>query len=271
MPNFKDLTGKRYGRLTVISLAGKNRWGAYTWLCQCSCTEGNKTIVPVSSLTSGNSTSCGCLARERAIDACTKHGYAARLQRRAEYSVYYAMIQRCYNPKNPQFIDYGGRGITVSDRWKQGFEFFLEDVGHRPSNKYSIERKDNNGPYSKENCEWATIGMQSRNNRRNVFVNISGEKLVLIDALKKIDLGMSKYFYWRKRGMKPQEIIDAKVKKTLGRPEWSLTFNGQTHTGKEWAAITGIPYHTIFLRINRLGWTIERALTEPVQHQCGKN
>lgn len=118
--------------------------------------------------------SCGCLYREsaRALGySRTKHGGAVGLtrgeKRDPRYFVWVAMIQRCTNPNNKRFADYGGRGIRVCDRWRESFEHFIEDMGPRPAGPgtISIERKDNDGSYEPSNCVWATAREQKLNQR----------------------------------------------------------------------------------------------------------
>jgi hypothetical protein len=99
-----------------------------------------------------------------------------------------AMVQRCCNPKHKNFRHYGGRGITVCDRWRTNFEVFLEDMGPRPSAKHSIERKDNNGNYEPGNCVWATQREQSRNKRTNRLVEFGGQTLCVEEWAAKLGL-----------------------------------------------------------------------------------
>jgi hypothetical protein len=150
-----NLEGKRFGRFTVISLSGRSNQGQLKWLCLCDC--GKEKRVDGYNLTHGLSTSCGCYRDE----LVSTHGKCYSL----EYSSWVSMISRCTDPNRPFYKHYGGRGITICDRWRESFEAFYKDMGDRPSLDYSIERLDVNGNYEPLNCVWATQSQQMRNVR----------------------------------------------------------------------------------------------------------
>jgi hypothetical protein len=186
---FKNLVGQVFGRLTVVSYAGKYPASRTSqWNCRCEC--GVATVVDSTRLKNGATKSCGCLQRELLGERAKTHG----LSRSPEYRVWKKMRSRCGNPGEKQYADYGGRGITVCDRWQggNGFANFISDMGRRPSAKHQIDRRDNDGPYNPENCRWATAAIQRRNCRPHHLhlVELNGTSMCLTDAAQL--LGMTR-------------------------------------------------------------------------------
>lgn len=152
---YEDLTGRRYGKLEVLERAGNDSSRNARWLCRCDC--GIQTTASGSALRSGKK-SCVCLLGE-------SHGESE--PETVEYRTWGTMIGRCYNPNAPQFKHYGGRGIRVSDEWRESYLAFLAHVGRRPSDKHSIDRINNDGNYEAGNVRWATSVEQNNNKRNN--------------------------------------------------------------------------------------------------------
>ncbi len=156
-----------FDRLTVIAAAPRNHEGRKMWLCRCVCGQ-TKTVLE-KSLVRGATRSCGCLFREG--NAVT-HGYRKNGKRNKTYEIWKSLRQRCNNPNNKDYPDYGGRGITHDPRW-DSFSCFLEDMGEKPQG-LMIERIDNNGPYCKANCKWGTPEEQARNRRGARRITVDG-------------------------------------------------------------------------------------------------
>ena len=154
--------GDRYGRLFVINRQPSPDSGS-RWLCQCDC--GNTTIVRASTLKNGTTKSCGCLRKE--ITSIRNKTFAFKHGRCDEpiYAVWMSMVARCRNSRNNAYKDYGGRGITVCERWLK-FENFYEDMAPRPDG-LTLDRIDNDGPYCKENCRWTDWKTQRANQRKD--------------------------------------------------------------------------------------------------------
>ena len=205
-----NLSGQKFGRWTVLEFSDitKNK---YYWNCICDC--GSVKRVASSSLKSEGTKSCGCWKKERQL----KHGQAKFGLTTKIYKTWRDMKDRCNNPNNTAYKNYGGRGIKVCVRWLESFENFYADVGDCPLGM-SLDRKDNNGDYTPKNWRWATSRGQNNNRRDNHWVPFRGERKTI--AQWERDLGMSK--------------------------------------------------DTLKSRLNKYGWSIERALTTSVRRRSIK-
>lgn len=163
--------GQVYGLLTVIGvIPGKiNKCSGERYVyCQCEC--GNKSVHKSGNLRNGHTKSCGCYRKSFMMT----HGNCIEHKHSPEYSSWSHVISRCYSSKNKHFHNYGGRGISVCDRWRNSFENFLADMGPRPDKNHSIDRIDNNGNYEPGNCRWASRKQQNFNKRTTKIIEYNG-------------------------------------------------------------------------------------------------
>lgn len=170
MPKIIDLTGERFGRLTVISLSGRANNGAKIWKCICDC--GKEHFATTGNLLSGSTKSCGCYHKEMISEMNYKHG----LSKHRLHGIWRGMEQRCCNPKSKSFEHYGGRGITICKEWVSDFEnFYNWAIANGYDEFKSIDRIDVNGNYEPSNCRWVNSEIQANNKRNNNKITFQGE------------------------------------------------------------------------------------------------
>lgn len=208
---FDDLTGKRFGRLSVVERApdyvSPKHQHATRWVCACDC--GNTKIIIANVLKRGEAQSCGCMHQELRHSLTRTHGESkTRL-----YHIWNGMRQRCQNENNHAFAHYGGRGISVCEEWQSYTAFREWSLANGYTDELSIDRIDNDKGYCPKNCRWVSQTVQANNQSKNVY----------------------------------------------------LTFRGITKTRSQWAKEIGVSDALLRDRIDRYGWTIERALTTPVR------
>lgn len=197
--NAEDCIGKKYGRLTILTIfrGNKNRKFA-----QCICECGKYCTADLYSIVSRHTQSCGCYRRESSHDVNFKHGKRNTLL----YKMWSMMVDRCHNPRNQSYERYGGRGITVCDRWRKFINFY-EDMGEKPGGM-QLDRIDNNKGYFKENCRWTTSQQNNRNRRDSLFVEFRGNNILLKELAEQYNMPYKTVFarisYY---GMTPEEAI----------------------------------------------------------------
>ena len=201
--------GEKYGRLIVQARVGSKK-GHIMYECLCEC--GKNIVCRGSAIVSGNTSSCGCLNKERKRKMLpiyrTKHNNAIGSKRSPELEAYSKMMARCYRITNQRYKNYGARGISVCDRWRQGFANFLSDMGGRPSSKHSLERKDVNRNYEPNNCIWATSDIQAANKTTTVRIIVSGKEIHQAALARKIGVCDGSIRNLLKKGKTGDEIIE---------------------------------------------------------------
>lgn len=203
MKNLTPIEGKRFGRLVVLKNTGeKDKFGRYLYLCKCDCGNLKKTTRTM--LLSGQCKSCGCYRKYR------PSRFTHLMSKTREYRIWGSMVKRCTNPKTKCFPYYGGRGITICDRWRR-FENFFEDMGKCPEG-YSLDRIDTNGNYEPSNCRWVSLKTQSRNRRNNHLVTFNGETHCLSEWAEKLGMPYDALKNRLRRGWSIERAFSEEVK-----------------------------------------------------------
>jgi len=195
--------------ILIKKLDKKDKWGACYGLYRCEC--GNEKEILIKNVKYKLTKSCGCLKNQLSGNAARTHG----MSKTSEFSSWKHMKYRCYNENCKEYHNYGGRGIIICDRWKNSFENFLEDMELKPEpkEKYSIERRNNNGNYEPTNCYWGTRKIQANNRRYND----------------------------------------------------NIIYNNKEQTLTQWSKELNIQRETLWYRLYKYNWSIEKTFTTPVR------
>ena len=201
MPKCIDIKGKRFGKLIAMSFR-EIRKRRHCWTCICDC--GRTSVVVKGNLLSGGTVSCGCLKKN------IKHGHSRIGKSSSVYRSWNAMKNRCDSVNNKGYANYGGRGISYCKRWED-FSNFLEDMGE-PEKGMTLDRINNDGDYTPENCRWATSKEQSQNRRSNVWITFNGKTLIQSDMAREYNLHPRTLNIRLKRGWSLKEALETPVK-----------------------------------------------------------
>lgn len=243
MSRVKDLKGKRFGRLIVVEFAGLDKYRRAMWKCKCDC--GKECIKTAKHLLQKSTKSCGCLQSEVTIARSTIH----EMSYTKIHQTWSRMKQRCFDLNFIGYENYGGRGITVCDEWRNDFVAFYNHVSkleHFGVEGYSLDRIDVNGNYEPGNVRWATAKEQARNKRTTIFVEYEGETISLQEAAERSGIG---YIAMKKRwaaGLRGVELF-----KPLRKSLPTVEYNGEEMTLKDAAERSGISYQTLFGRYKK--------------------
>lgn len=198
-----NLTGRKFERWTVLFRSfEKHKDGGLHWRCKCDC--GIERDVTQRTLLDGSSRSCGCLKR----DSIVTHGFTSRKSNRHPiYATWMSMRTRCSSPNATAYECYGGRGISVCERWNNSFEKFFEDMGPSWFFGATIERIDNNGNYCPENCKWATRKQQARNRRTNRILEVGGMIMSVCEWAELFNINATTIHTRLLSGMSPSDAV----------------------------------------------------------------
>lgn len=197
-----DLTGKTFGKLTVLHRAVSRKTHGVRWMCKCQC--GNLIIVDGHSLKKGTTKSCGCYQRQRVHETFYIHG---REPKRL-YSIWCTMKTRCYNQNSTKYHMYGARGISVCPEWKHDFITFRDwALNNGYADNLTINRIDNDGNYEPSNCQWSDARTQANNTRRNKYLTLNGETHTISEWSRITGLGLSCLYSRVRRGLSPEEVL----------------------------------------------------------------
>lgn len=206
MAKMKNITGKKFGKLTAVKVFGKSASGKYLWLCKCEC--GGEKIVSRSDLVTGNTISCGCVITN------TSHG----MSRTKLYKKWTDIKMRCYNPNNISFPNYGARGIKMCEEWRNDFSAFLSwaiQNGYddsAPRGRFTIDRIDVDGDYCPENCRLVDIQFQERNKRNTYYAEYNGKKIPLAMACAELNLPIQVVYHRIIRGKTLEQAVTTPIK-----------------------------------------------------------
>lgn len=193
-----DIVGQKFNKLMVLRYHSRTKHGESKWVCLCDC--GKESITTTAKLRSGHAKSCGCIRSEATKKSRTTHGHFVGNKKSPEFNCWWKIKERCFNENTKAYHRYGGRGITMCERWQENFLNFFEDMGTRPSPTHSIERNENDKGYFPENCRWATPKEQSRNKRNNIHLEYDGRSMIISDWAKELGVTTSSIKWMLKNG-----------------------------------------------------------------------
>jgi hypothetical protein len=246
MRNENVNTGNRFGRLVVIKEAERRRKPSgqiiRRFLCQCDC--GKQVTVTKYQLSSGKTQSCGCIRTERIVALNKKYDHGEHFKRL--YKIWLGMKARCYNKNETAYPDYGGRGITICDEWKNDFaSFYCWSLNNNYQSNLTIDRINNNGIYEPNNCRWSTKKEQNRNTRANRIVEHNGILKTVAQLAEESGI-LDKTLYFR---LDQGYQVDELLRDPNDRPKQEILIENKSYTREEIASIAGITLGAVRYRL----------------------
>ena len=263
MGKYKDISGKKFGRLTAIKRVGADKQRRSLWLCKCEC--GNKTKIRLPNLTTGITKSCGCLQKDIVAERLWKHGLSVDANGNTPrlYGIWRNMKQRCFNSKASKYYLYGGKNIKVYKEWLEYKPFHEWALSNGYKDNLTIDRIDGDKDYCPENCRWATRKQQSRNTSQNHLITYRGRTKTLAGWAEELGI---------KQRTLSSRLLDYgwNIKKAFIAPVGQhnkriATYKGETKSLSEWADVLGISYKLLYKRVYTRGWSIDRAFNQSVK------
>lgn len=260
-----EMIGNVFGLATPLARVPNEKSRHPKFLCRCDC--GSEFLALGYNLRSGHTRSCGCYRAQQARESHTTHGATRGVTKgtkpMSEHRIWCQMKSRCHQPKNRSYHRYGARGIYVCDEWRGSFETFLADMGPRPSPKHTLDRRENDGPYAKWNCRWATATEQANNTRRNRVLVVQGKAASVSGWARESGVPAGTVRSRLDAGWEAEQAVFTPAKRTTTR---YLQVQGVRKTAWEWAAVAGISYQCLIARLNA-GWPPEKAIFTPLRKQ----
>ena len=212
MGKYIDLTGQRFGRLVCVKDVGRSKNRQALWLCMCDC--GENTIVVSTNLTSGHTKSCKCLQADIVKKRSTTHGFSRDENGTPKrlYTAWLNMKSRCSNPANPAYKNYGGRGITICNKWSKYENFHKWAMSNGYKNNLTIERMNNNGNYEPDNCTWIPRTEQPKNTRATRFIDYFGKKKTIAEWGRILNMSRS-LLYWRLKKYSIEKALTTPIRR----------------------------------------------------------
>ena len=268
-PKNMDVIGERYGRLVITSEAEPiiqpSGYRRRRVACRCDCGTQD-VVVHLSSLRTGNTTSCGCVNREAIRKAHTTHGQTRNYAETPNYRLWQGVRRRTVSGTAPGIERYMGRGITMYEPWIDNFSAFdswiTTNLGPCPENQ-SLDRINNDGNYEPGNLRWADAETQANNTSKNVHLTHRGETLTVAQWARRMKVNY--LVIWQRiytYGWEVERAIETPVKP---QRKAKLQFQGESLTVSQWACKLGIPRDTLHKRIYKYGWSVDAALTTPIR------
>ncbi|MFH1185105.1 MAG: hypothetical protein V1755_08715 [Chloroflexota bacterium] len=206
----EQYVGNVYGYLTIIKEITPY---VHNRMVECICVCGKTKTIRLAHLISSSTKSCGCMRGEMLRRHALIHGHKSSNGASVEYVSWLCMKSRCMNPNNPEWHNYGGRGICVCDKWINNFKAFFEDVGQRPKGKYSLDRINTNDGYCPGNVRWATAKQQANNTRVNKIIRWNGIALTLAEASEIYGIGSDTISYRLRKGWSIEKALTKKPRR----------------------------------------------------------